>query len=192
MSQPWVWTIGHSNHPLGRFSDLLRENGIEFIVDVRSYPYSGVAPHFGREDLRESLHEVGLGYLFLGEALGGRPADGSHYDEDGRARYDLMAQEPGFKHGIDALLRGARQHRLALMCSEGRPEHCHRRLLVGRVLTMRGAALCHVMPDGSRWEEYDVQLPEVSQTSLFGQNEPLWRSSQSVSRRRRLSTSSAA
>jgi uncharacterized protein (DUF488 family) len=35
-----LWTIGHSNHPLQTFVDLLTRNGIQALIDVRSNPYS--------------------------------------------------------------------------------------------------------------------------------------------------------
>ncbi|WP_438317905.1 hypothetical protein ACP6EK_03390 [Candidatus Caldatribacterium sp. SIUC1] len=33
-----IYTIGHSNHPLERFLELLQKHGIELVVDVRSRP----------------------------------------------------------------------------------------------------------------------------------------------------------
>ena len=48
---PLLWTIGHSNHEPDRFAELLLDNRIDFLVDVRSYPYSRYAPHFNREEL---------------------------------------------------------------------------------------------------------------------------------------------
>lgn len=189
---PVIWSIGHSNHEFDAFVDLLRGEKIENVVDVRSFPYSRFAPQFNREDLKGGLRAVGIRYLFLGEELGGRPAHDHHYDQDGRALYGLMAREPQFVDAIDRLLTGAADHRIALMCSEGKPESCHRRLLVGKVLTDRGAKLRHILPDGGVSEEQEVRLEGDSQAALFAEGPSPWRSTQSVSRRRRLSTSSAA
>ena len=50
-----IKTIGHSNHPIGRFVDLLKAGGVEAVVDVRSTPYSRRFPQFGRERLAQSL-----------------------------------------------------------------------------------------------------------------------------------------
>jgi uncharacterized protein (DUF488 family) len=189
-----IWTVGHSTHDLDRFLTLLDSERIEFLVDVRSYPYSRFAPQFNREDLAESLNAHAVRYLFLGDELGGRPSKPEHYDSEGHALYGEMAHEPSFEAAITRLREGAEGHRIALMCSEGKPEECHRRLLVGKVLTERGITLRHVLPDGSVFEEEEVKLPlEASQEALFGdQGQTAWRSTQSVSRRRRLSTSSAA
>jgi uncharacterized protein (DUF488 family) len=191
MRTPVIWTIGHSNHSFDTFAELLRASRIEFVADVRSYPHSRIAPQFNREQLEPALEDRGSRYVFLGVELGGRPSKDSHYDDEGRALYGLMASEPGFQRAVDRVAAGAMRHRIALLCSEGRPEHCHRRLLVGKVVAERGIELRHILPDGSLAVEQTVDLGENTQASLFGSDSPGWRSTQSVSHRRRLSTSSA-
>jgi uncharacterized protein (DUF488 family) len=187
-----VWSVGHSNHSLEEFLALVRGHGVECIVDVRSYPYSKFAPHFGREDLAQHLRDAGLKYLFLGAELGGRPSSEDHYDDEGHALYGPMAAAPPFQTAVGRLLRGPRGHRVAIMCSCGQPQDCHRRLLVGKVLADRGVELRHVLPDGSLRVETTVSLSGgADQPSLFEEAAP-WRSTQSVSHRRRLNTSSVA
>jgi uncharacterized protein (DUF488 family) len=187
-----IWTLGHSNHPLQRLIELLAGEGIEVVVDVRSYPYSRVAPQFNREPLGEALRGASRRYLFLGEELGGRPSREEHYDERGHACYALMAEEPAFQSAVQRLLDGCRKHRVALLCSEGQPQDCHRRLLVGRVLVEHGVQLRHILPSGAIRQEDAVSLDSADgQASLFGE-EAAWRSTRSVSHRRRLSTSSVA
>lgn len=187
---PTIWTIGHSNHTFERFLELLHSERVEVVVDVRSYPYSRVAPQFNRENLQAALPETGARYVFLGEALGGRPSREDHYDRQGHARYDLMASEPEFRNAINRLLHGCQQYRIALLCSEGQPRDCHRRLLVGKMLTDNGVQLRHILADGAVCQEKEVRLSTDGQESLFGE-ETAWRSTQSVSHRRRLSASSA-
>ena len=163
-----IWTVGHSNHEFGAFARLVVGEGIEYVVDVRSYPYSSFAPHFNREELRDALEAHGIRYMFLGDSLGGRPSRDEHYDADGHALYGPMAAEPGFRAAIQRLVAGARGHRLALVCSEADPQDCHRRLLVGRVLTTEGAELRHILPDGTVTIETSVALGAGScQGSLF-------------------------
>jgi Protein of unknown function, DUF488 len=191
-SSPVIWTIGHSNHTFERFFELLKRERVEVVVDVRSYPYSRFAPQFNREELGAALRRAGTRYLFLGEELGGRPSREEHYDEDGHARYDRMAEQPGFRMAVQRLLSGAREHRVALLCSEGQPQDCHRRLLVGKVLTDHGVALRHILPNGVVHQEDSVALDSGEEReTLFGE-EAAWRSTRSVSHRRRLSTSSVA
>lgn len=186
-----IWTVGHSNHPFARLAELLRGEGIELVVDVRSYPYSRIAPQFNREELGRALALTGVRYSFHGEDLGGRPAREEDYDEQGHARYDRMAAHPSFVAAVQSLIEGSANTRIALLCSEGQPHECHRRLLVGKVLSQHGVRLRHILPDGDVLPEDSVSLDSGdAQESLFGEETP-WRSTRSVSRRRRLSTSSA-
>jgi uncharacterized protein (DUF488 family) len=191
-SSPTVWTVGHSNHALETLVDLVQSHEIDYLLDVRSYPYSRFVPHFNHEELPASMEACGIRYVFLGMALGGRPQRDDHFDPEGHALYGGMAQEPTFIEAINQLLRGASKHRLALLCSCGQPHECHRRLLVGKVLCDRGAELRHILPDGSLLTERSVALADDhAPESLFGHDELPWRSTRSVSHRRRLSTSSA-
>jgi uncharacterized protein (DUF488 family) len=194
MSRPLALsTVGHSNREFDRFAQLLLAERIEFLVDVRSFPYSRYAPQFNREELQDSMPPLGVRYLFLGEQLGGRPTREEHYDEEGHALYGPMSQEQPFRDAIERVIAGARRHRLALLCSEADPRHCHRRLLVGKVLTDRGVQLRHILADGSVRVEDAVELSDDhAQCSLLGEEVQPWRSTQSVSHRRRLSTSSIA
>jgi len=144
-----MFTIGHSNHSLDAFLALLRTSGIEEVVDVRSTPYSRYNPHFSRNALTRALEEAGIAYVFLGVELGGRPADRSCYDIDGRVRYDLVARTASFDDGIRLVTRHAEQRRIALMCAEKEPLNCHRTLLVARALVERGIAVEHILADGS-------------------------------------------
>ncbi len=97
-----VYTIGHSNHPLRTFIELLTTHRIEVVVDTRSFPYSRYAPHFRRSNLRLALRESGLRYLYLGNELGGMPTGQQFYDPAGRVDYSALAQWPPF---LDAISR---------------------------------------------------------------------------------------
>jgi hypothetical protein len=78
-----------------------------------------------------------------------------------------------------------------LLCSCGQPQECHRRLLIGKVLCDNGAELRHILPDATVLTERSVSTGETVPESLFGHDEQSWRSTRSVSHRRRLSASSA-
>ena len=147
-----VVTIGHSNHSPEAFVDLLLLHGVEELVDVRSAPYSRYTPQFNQRPLiglLEGAGEAGIEYTFLGAELGGRPADRSCYDADGRVLYERLANTDAFDDGIRRVMRAADERRVALMCSEKEPLDCHRALLIARTLTERGAAVEHILADGS-------------------------------------------
>lgn len=143
-----VYTIGHSNHPIERFLDLLHGAGITAVADVRSIPHSRRWPQFSRDRLARSLAAARIAYVHLGAELGGRPADPALL-RDGKPDYGRMAAAPGFHAGLDRVMDGARRYRIALMCAEREPLECHRFLLVARALHERGVTLRHILADGS-------------------------------------------
>ncbi len=143
-----MFTIGHSRHALPAFLALLRRHGVTAVADVRSAPYSRFNPQFNRASLSDALDEGGIRYAYLGDTLGGRPDDPACY-EDGRIRYERVAATEHFKRGLARLVRGAAEHRIALMCAEQEPLDCHRTLLVARALDERGLEVRHIHGDGA-------------------------------------------
>jgi uncharacterized protein (DUF488 family) len=135
---PTIKTVGHSNHPIGRFVDLLKAGGVEMLVDVRSTPYSRRFPQFGREKLTRALAGSGIDYLYAGAALGGKSG----------ASYDASAAQPAFGDALDDLVTRSADRTLCLMCAEKEPLDCHRTVLVSRHLAERGVAIEHLLADG--------------------------------------------
>jgi uncharacterized protein (DUF488 family) len=135
-----IKTIGHSNHPIEKFIDLLVRGGVALLVDVRSTPYSRRFPQFGRERLQKSLAEAGIDYVWEGESLGGMAKGVKSYGE--------AAARPDFKAALDRVIETAAETQLCLMCAEKEPMDCHRTVLVSRRLAERGAAVEHLLADG--------------------------------------------
>src|SRR3954469_4182368 len=67
-----VYTVGHSDRPIGSFVKLLQAHGVGLVADVRRFPGSRKPPQYGRDALTASLADAGIGYAFLGDTLGGR------------------------------------------------------------------------------------------------------------------------
>jgi uncharacterized protein (DUF488 family) len=143
-----VLTIGHSTLPYERFLGLLRRSAVTAVADVRTAPYSRHSPQFNRNTLRDELRQDGIAYVFLGEELGGRPGDKRLFS-DGVADYEQMAREADFAKGLERVVEGAKNYRIAMMCSEHDPLDCHRCLLVGRALHEHGVTVRHILCDGS-------------------------------------------
>lgn len=146
-SESRVLTIGHSNHAWDVFERLLRGAGVTALADVRTSPWSRHTPQFSKTSLIEGLKAAGIAYVYLGDALGGRPAKAALFD-NGVADYERMAREPAFIEGLDRVCKGAETHVVALMCAERHPLDCHRCLLVGRRLAERGMGVGHILADG--------------------------------------------
>jgi uncharacterized protein (DUF488 family) len=147
---PMIFSIGHGGRQLAGLVDELRRHDIGYLIDVRSAPYSKYQRDFCREPLRAAIERAGLRYGYLGDALGGRPADPACYDEAGHVDYARCRARPAFQHGIERLVTAAaRQLRVCLLCAEGQPAGCHRTRLVGAALAERGLDVAHLTPDGA-------------------------------------------
>ena len=145
-----LYTIGHSDHSISAFVELLRQYDIALVVDVRSQPYSRWMHQFNRELLAHDLREAEIDYHFMGDRLGGRPDDPSLYDPgQERPDYDRLEQTPQFQAGLEALIELAQASTLAVMCSEGDYRACHRHLLITQTLLVRGHDVVHIQPDGT-------------------------------------------
>jgi uncharacterized protein (DUF488 family) len=155
-----IFTIGHSTLQLEKFVALLHRHGVTTVADVRSAPYSRFSPTFNRETLQASLRENGIGYVFLGEQLGGRPKDPTCY-ENNRVSYGKMSKTALFHAGLDRLCQESESHRLAMMCAEQDPVTCHRTLLVARVLASRAVPVLHIHADGS------LETHDLAETRLL-------------------------
>ncbi|MEO7028249.1 MAG: DUF488 domain-containing protein [Acidobacteriaceae bacterium] len=183
------FTIGHSSHPTERFIALLRQHEIAVVVDTRSSPYSRFTPQFDRESLRDTLASNHIRYLWMGDIVGGRPRDETCYDGEGRVLYSRVSQQAEFQEAVVRLENGAREFRLALLCSEEDPAHCHRRLLIARVLMERGAEIAHIRGDGCIDTDADIVAKSGkqlvgAQPALFAEiEESRWRSTGVIGKR---------
>lgn len=154
-----VLTIGHSTHSLDVFVGLLHRHGVTALADVRSTPYSRTNPQFNRETLESHLKEHGFKYVFLGAELGARSNDVTCY-EHGRVQYARLARTDLFRSGIDRVIRGANDYRVALMCAEKEPLDCHRTILVARTLAELSVGVQHILADG-RLEPHDTTMERL-------------------------------
>lgn len=151
-----VYTIGHSNGTAEHLLEMLEQHGITAVADVRSRPYSRFSPQFNREALANALKNSGREYVFLGPELGARSEDPACY-RDGRAQYALIAKTPLFERGVERLLTGMENFRVAILCAEKEPLGCHRSILIARYLHERGILVRHILEDGSL-EDHDASL----------------------------------
>jgi len=78
-----LFTIGHSNHSLDRFIELLLAHRLSNVADVRSSPYSKYTPQFNKDVLDSALRNANIDYIFLGRELG---AQRSEDDWSGKIR----------------------------------------------------------------------------------------------------------
>ena len=142
-----LYTIGHSNHLLTDFLNLLLKYGIDCIVDVRSIPASKYSPQFNKETLQGFLRSYDMDYQFFGYELGARRNDS--FNELGYVDFELTVQTALFQEGVHKLTPLLEKKNIALMCSEADPLECHRFSLVGRYYHEEGLDVNHILKDAT-------------------------------------------
>lgn len=148
-----VLTIGHSTRLLDDFIEMLRAHAVKRLLDVRTVPRSRFNPQFNRDTLPEALCKAGIAYTHMSN-LGGLRHPRADSPNAGwrnasfRGFADYM-QTPEFAAGLDALVKVAREERIALMCAEALPWRCHRSLIAD-ALTVRGVSVEHIMSATAR------------------------------------------
>lgn len=147
MQTSYLYSIGHGQKPFEELMEELLSFRIDYLIDVRSSPFSKWAPHFNRGVIEKLIRPTSIRYAYMGDAIGGRPLDDSCYDEDGFFDYHKMAQMPQFITGLHRLIDANYKHfRVAVMCSESNPAECHRSKLIGRELYFGpGIAMTHII-----------------------------------------------
>ncbi len=142
-----LYTIGHSNHQLTDFRNLLLKYGIDCIVDVRSIPASKYSPQFNKETLQGFLRSYDMDYQFFGFEFGARRNDS--FNDLGFVDFELTVQTALFQEGVHKLTPLLEKKNIALMCSEADPLECHRFSLVGRYYHEEGLDVNHILKDAT-------------------------------------------
>ena len=144
-----VFTIGHGRRHSEEFVEVLREAGIETLVDVRRFPSSRRNPQFNQPALAETLDRSGMTYVHAVE-LGGMRSG-----EPGEERFGCI-REPAFRAYAARMGRQEWQYALsqaladptpAFMCAETPWQRCHRRFIAD-LLTARGHEVVHLVRPG--------------------------------------------
>lgn len=172
MGQTPIYTIGYGAREITDFITVLLANEIAFLVDVRSKPYSRYKPDFSKQALEHHLNENSIRYVYMGDTLGGMPSDPDCYDEAGKVVYDKVAQKGFYQEGIDRLQKAYEQGlRVAVMCSEGKPESCHRTKLISKTLVGQHIPVSHIDEKDQLISQEDALLRlNKGQPSLFGED----------------------
>jgi|SRR6185437_15114178 len=145
MERQPLYTIGHGSRRIEDFLHTLKNFSIKFLIDVRSQPFSKFNPQYNQNDLKFTLERNGITYVFMGDSIGGRPADVSCYDDEGKVDYEKVKTKDFFLKGIDRLKTAYEKHiPIVIMCSESKPSECHRSKLIGRALYSQSIFLKHI------------------------------------------------
>lgn len=133
-----LFTVGHSTREIDEFIELLASHAITQLVDIRTIPKSRHNPQYGQEELKESLKEKGINYVYI-KALGGlRPVTKDSVNDAWRNKsfrnYADYMQTDEFGQGLDELIALSQKSITAIMCAEAVPWRCHRSLMSDALL----------------------------------------------------------
>ena len=149
-----IYTIGHSTRSADELIALLREAGVDLLVDVRTVPRSRFNPQFNADALPAALTAAGIGYRHF-PALGGLrhlpkgapPSPNGLWQNEAFQAYADYAITPPFRAALDAIARSADERVCAVMCAEAVWWRCHRRIVADYLLAA-GDEVRHIMAPG--------------------------------------------
>jgi uncharacterized protein (DUF488 family) len=145
-----ILTIGHSTRPIDEFMALLRSNGVDRLIDIRTIPKSRHNPQFNGDALARALESGGIDYVHMKELGGLRHArpDSPNMgwrNASFRGFADYM-QTVEFENALGRAIELAGEKPSALMCAEAVPWRCHRSL-VSDALVARGIEVLEIISD---------------------------------------------
>lgn len=173
-----IYTIGHSQHSLDVFLGLLKKYDINYVLDVRSTPYSQFASDYNREMINRYLEMNDIRYSFMGKYFGARQEDSTLYAPEGYLDFKKVRQSDLFKRSFENVMQGIKSgYHISLMCTEKDPIDCHRTIMVAKAFHENDVTVKHIMPDGNLQTQKDIEnrllqmyFPDRMQISLFDEN----------------------
>lgn len=134
------YSIGYGNRSFYDFVQILIENGITNLVDIRRYPQS-TFEDFNKESLEKSLPLNNIIYTHC-EGVGGM-RDSTYIEYMGTGEFrNSFAQLLNYINKVNN--EGGR---VVLMCAEKNPKECHRRYLAQH-LELMGIKMIHLTEKG--------------------------------------------
>lgn len=172
MKKSTIYSIGHGNKTIDVFIKELYSFNIDYLLDIRSKPFSKWNPQFNQASLKLELEKCGIIYVFVGDSLGGLPDDRNCYDNNGKILYEVIKEKDFFIQGLKRLITAnEKEVRLAIMCSETKPEECHRSKLIGEELKKNDISLNHIISE-SKLKSQETVMCELTKgngvVDLFG------------------------
>jgi len=131
-----LYTIGFTQKTAERFFGLLRENQVDVLVDIRRRPEGQLAGFAKKADLPFFMKQlVGGEYLHLPVLA---PDDDlltwyrkSKDWQEFETRFNAQMDQEDVPAVLDKSIFAT--HRCCLLCSEAKPEHCHRTFVAERL-----------------------------------------------------------
>ena len=176
-----LYTIGHSQHKFEYFLSLLQKYDINYLLDVRSTPYSKYAETYNKDKLNYLLNQNHITYWPMGKYFGARREDKFLYSESGYLDFEKVRKSELFQSGVRSVELGLqRGNQIVLMCTEKDPIDCHRAVMVAKAFFDNGIEVYHILSDGKIQTHTELEkrllnkyYPDRNQLDIFTYNEKL-------------------
>lgn len=142
---PGIFSIGYEKKDIDLFLDILIQNNIEILVDVRHNPFS-MNVSYTRKKLSGYLEKAGIGYLHMPElGIDGEHRKGLNASHDYEKLFIFYKNEilPKQTDKIETLAELGKKKRIALMCFEQDKAYCHRSIL-SESIENKGMTVTHL------------------------------------------------
>lgn len=137
-----LYTIGYGNRTASDVFALLRKQGIDKLIDVRSVPYSRYRPMFNKSNLAIQAKAEDIEYIFKGQELGAKQ-NGIY------PNYEALRDRPQYMEGLQYLISMLETgYSIAIMCCELDHLKCHRYSLIGEDMFQLGYDVVHIDRQG--------------------------------------------
>ncbi len=170
MQDTTLYSIGHGTKDITQFIDELKAFDINYLIDIRTKPFSKWNPQYNQNELKLTLKEHGIVYVYMGDTLGGMPDDRSCYNSDNKVDYDVVKTKEFFTSGLSRLVTAYQKKiNVVIMCSESRPEDCHRSKLIGEELLNKEIPIIHIVASNKTRSQDELSKELLPyKTDIFG------------------------
>lgn len=143
----YIYSIGYGNLRMQDFLHLLKDYGIEIIIDIRINSISH-NKLFGSDALSNILSTNNIKYIWCGNVF----PEVNHgqidlFNENGHVIYEKMwdsKKNNKLKAFCDKAIQDKKK--ICFLSSEFNPQHCHRGRLIGENALTMGIDICHIIP----------------------------------------------
>jgi uncharacterized protein (DUF488 family) len=137
-----LYTIGFTQKSAETFFGLLRENGVQRLIDIRLHPGGQLAGFAKQTDLPYLLANLasGCGYVYAPELVPTKEILNDYRRDKDWLRYRTRFEALMDERKIPETLKREDFEQVVscLLCSEPTPEQCHRRLVAERLANVWG------------------------------------------------------
>ena len=170
-----IYTVGYTSFPnINDFIGILKRNGINVLIDVRSNPHSAYYDAFDKEKIEKALQNYGIFYRNYSREFGARQENQTFY-KNGQLSFEDFAKSEQFLEGVNKIKKTLEKgYTPAFMCAEKIPMTCHRAILVSRAFSDAGYDVEHILANGDKQSQQEMEqqmvdcfFPDREQISLF-------------------------